>query len=101
MTELVVEFSASAYLTDTQLSRLKRIPTNELVGRLDPTTAQWIAPSTERSVGGSAPVLIKIVPAIGNRFFGLVGLRLHPFQAPQDQAHFPQVESGHSRFDPL
>jgi hypothetical protein len=26
MTELVVEFSASAYMTDTQLSRLKRIP---------------------------------------------------------------------------
>jgi hypothetical protein len=26
MTELVVEFSASEYMTDTQLSRLKRIP---------------------------------------------------------------------------
>jgi hypothetical protein len=26
MTELVVEFRASAYMTDTQLSRLKRIP---------------------------------------------------------------------------
>ena len=26
MTELLVEFSSSAYLTDTQLSRLKRIP---------------------------------------------------------------------------
>src|SRR5215510_12767990 len=26
VTELVVEFSSSAYLTDTQLSRLKRIP---------------------------------------------------------------------------
>src|SRR5467141_3435521 len=26
MTELLPEFSASAYLTDTQLSRLKRIP---------------------------------------------------------------------------
>ena len=26
MTELLPEFSSSAYLTDTQLSRLKRIP---------------------------------------------------------------------------
>jgi hypothetical protein len=26
VTELVVEFSSSAYMTDTQLSRLKRIP---------------------------------------------------------------------------
>jgi len=28
VTELVVEFSSSAYLTDTQLSRLKQIPEN-------------------------------------------------------------------------
>jgi integrase len=34
VTELVVEFSSSAYLTDTQLSRLKRIPevVKELMG---------------------------------------------------------------------
>ena len=47
--------------------------TNELVGRFDPTTAQRIAPSTELAVGRAAPVLIKIVPAIGNRFGGFVG----------------------------
>jgi hypothetical protein len=29
MTELLPEFSSSAYLTDTQLSRLKRIPNRE------------------------------------------------------------------------
>ena len=29
MTELVVEFSASAYLTDTHLSRLTRIPNTQ------------------------------------------------------------------------
>jgi len=30
VTELVVEFSSSVYMTDTQLSRLKRIPGKEV-----------------------------------------------------------------------
>jgi len=41
---------------------------NELVGRFDPPTAQWIAPSTELLVGGSAPVRIELGTPIGNRF---------------------------------
>jgi hypothetical protein len=36
--------------------------TNELVRRFDASTAQRIAPSTELSVGRSAPVLIEIIP---------------------------------------
>jgi hypothetical protein len=46
-------------------------------------------------------MLVEIVPAIGNRFGGFVGLRLHPLQASQDQAHFAQGQPGHGRFDPL
>ena len=46
--------------------------TNELVGRFDPTTAQRIAPATELLVGRAAPMLIEIVPAIGNRLCSFV-----------------------------
>src|SRR5215471_4009012 len=48
--------------------------TNKFVRRFDPPTAQRIAPSTERAVGRAAPMLIAIVPAIGNRFGRFVPL---------------------------
>src|SRR4051812_27260039 len=75
--------------------------TNKFVRRFDPPTAQWIAPSTARAGGRSAPVLIEIGPAMGNRFCGFVGLRLHTSQAPQDQTHLAPGEPGHGRFAPL
>jgi len=75
--------------------------TNKLVGRFDAPTAQRIAPAAEVAIVGTPPMRVEIGPAIGNRFGGFVGLRLHPLQAPQDHAHFAQGQPGHRRFDPL
>src|ERR671924_882285 len=75
--------------------------TNEFVRRFDPPTPQRIAPATELLVDRSAPMLIEIVPAIGNRFGGFVGRWPHAFQPCQDDAHLAQMEPGHGRFDPL
>ena len=75
--------------------------TNELVGRFDPPTAQRIAPATELAIG-SPPVLMEILPAIGNRFCGFVGLRLHTFKPPKTELTLPRysrvmVASTHSK----
>jgi hypothetical protein len=45
---------------------------NEFIRRFDAPTPQRIAPAPELLVGGAAPVLMQIVPAIGNRFGGFV-----------------------------
>src|SRR6266446_10332593 len=41
--------------------------TNELVGRFNAPTAQWIAPAAELAIGGAPPVLIEILPPVCNR----------------------------------
>src|SRR4030095_8590510 len=74
---------------------------NKFVGRFDATTAQWIAPSTELLIGGSAPVLIEIVPTIGNRFFRFVRAGLHASQSAQHPPHFAHIQSRHRGFNPF
>jgi len=46
--------------------------THELVGRFDAPTAQRIAPTAELPIGGTPPMCIELVPAIGHRFGGFV-----------------------------
>src|SRR5262249_8296358 len=75
--------------------------TNEFVRRFDPPTPQRIASATELLVDRAAPVLIEIVPAVGNRFGSFVGRWPHAFQSCQDDARLAQIEPGHRRFDPL
>src|SRR5260221_13246153 len=45
--------------------------TNELVGRLDPTATQRIAPSAKLAIVGPIPMVREIVPAIRNRLYCL------------------------------
>ena len=42
--------------------------TDELVGRLNPTAAQRIAPFAQLAIEGPMPMLIEIDPTVGNRF---------------------------------
>jgi hypothetical protein len=46
--------------------------THELVGRFDAPTAQRIAPAAELAVVRTPPMLVEIVPAIGNRLCGFL-----------------------------
>src|SRR5215211_6735953 len=74
--------------------------TKELVGRFYATTAHRIAPAAALAIVRTPPMLVEIVPAIGHRFCGVVGLCLHTSQAPQDHTHFAQGQPSHGRFEP-
>jgi hypothetical protein len=55
VTELVAEFSASAYLTDTQLSRVKRIPFCEMVEAfIPPSWAKLVIVGGDAAYGSKA-----------------------------------------------
>src|SRR5438067_12013228 len=49
MPELVAEFSSSAYLTDTQLSRFKRIPGHTVAVAVSNVTDNRFEPTIQRS----------------------------------------------------
>jgi hypothetical protein len=50
MTELLAEFSSSAYLTDTQLSRCKRIPSLIIAKKYDDDDAYYVVNKADYDV---------------------------------------------------
>src|SRR5215510_16290781 len=75
--------------------------TDEFMGRLNPPTAQRIAPMTLGAVGNAVAMVAQGGEEVSDLSPGFEGGGLHAFQAPPHFASLAQKQPGHRRLDPL
>jgi hypothetical protein len=75
--------------------------THECIRRFDAPTPQRIASAAKLAIVSPAPMVIKIYPAVVNRFERFCRRGLHAPQAPEAGPYLAHIQASQGRFDPL